>query len=545
MFPESCKNRSIGSINQSCHDSHRPRQHLINSFGFLSKHESRNSYYDKEDQQDQLLKIKQELNQLRIENTQLKSQNIYYQKDLESFHQQLSDDEIQLKTVRNNQKFKHLLKLLQTKEIEIETLKKKLKLDEITIYQKKVSELQNIIELQKEKLLGNQRNILGPQFAILDELEQDNIKLVEIVKVLEEQLKDYDQLKKHIVTQQVKIQQQKQLINELLKEIRQYKERDLLFAVKHNQKSKQDQQIKKLLSDIHKLSQKRQEDEAYIEQLLDRHRQEIKKYDRRIMEKDDEMQLLQERCESLSKALQEEQIQKAKLKKNEKSSSIVKPSMFSQHQIVGRGSGDFSLITSQRSLSGIGKSKYSKINKQDLCQIVKIIKFSMIINKITFDELDIYLFKNQEETTLDALKDSLQQQIFNLNKEQACTLANYLFDQEEEINIDKPQNNSRIRSILKTLLDNFRLPNNTVFDEIKTNLNANNLEMICNQLQSKFQTPRKKLNVNDLFDLFKENDIKLSKASLEYIESYFFQLNQQLMVFEIDQLKQLIDSISN
>ncbi|CAD8139912.1 unnamed protein product [Paramecium pentaurelia] len=545
MFPESCKNRSIGSINQSCHDSHRPRQHLINSFGFLSKHESRNSYYDKEDQQDQLLKIKQELNQLRIENTQLKSQNIYYQKDLESFHQQLSDDEIQLKTVRNNQKFKHLLKLLQTKEIEIETLKKKLKMDEITIYQKKVSELQNIIELQKEKLLGNQRNILGPQFAILDELEQDNIKLVEIVKVLEEQLKDYDQLKKHIVTQQVKIQQQKQLINELLKEIRQYKERDLLFAVKHNQKSKQDQQIKKLLSDIHKLSQKRQEDEAYIEQLLDRHRQEIKKYDRRIMEKDDEMQLLQERCESLSKALQEEQIQKAKLKKNEKSSSIVKPSMFSQHQIVGRGSGDFSLITSQRSLSGIGKSKYSKINKQDLCQIVKIIKFSMIINKITFDELDIYLFKNQEETTLDALKDSLQQQIFNLNKEQACTLANYLFDQEDEINIDKPQNNSRIRSILKTLLDNFRLPNNTVFDEIKTNLNANNLEMICNQLQSKFQSPRKKLNVNDLFDLFKENDIKLSKASLEYIESYFFQLNQQLIVFEIDQLKQLIDSISN
>ncbi|CAD8132887.1 unnamed protein product [Paramecium octaurelia] len=545
MFPESCKNRSIGSINQSCHESHRHRQHLINSFGFLSKHESRNSYYDKEDQQDQLLKIKQELNQLRLENTQLKSQNLYYQKDLESFHQQLSDDEIQLKTVRNNQRFKHLLKLLQSKEVEIENLKRKLKIDEITNYQKQVSELQNMVELQKEKLLGNQRNILAPQFAILDELEQDNIKLVEIVKVLEDKLKDYDQMKKHIITQQVKIQQQKQLINELLKEIRQYKERDLLFAVKHNQKSKQDQQIKKLLSDIHKLSQKRQEDEAYIEQLIDRHRQEIKKYDRRIMDKDDEMQLLQERCESLSKALQEEQIQKAKLKKNEKSTSIVKPSMFSQHQIVGRASGDYSLITSQRSLSGVGKSKYSKISKQDLCQIVKVIKFQMINNKVPFDELDTYLFKNQIETTLDELKDSLQQSIFNLNKDQSSILANYLFDQEDDINFDKPQNNSRIRSILKTLLDNFRLPNNAVFDEIKANLNANNLEMICSQLQSKFQSPRNKLNVNDLFELFKENDIKLSKASLDYIESYFFKLNQQLCVFEIDQLKQLLDSINN
>ncbi|CAD8053503.1 unnamed protein product [Paramecium sonneborni] len=545
MFPESCKNRSIGSVNQSCHESHRLRQHLVNSFGFLSKHESRNSYYDKEDQQDQLLKIKQELNQLRIENTQLKSQNIYYQKDLESFHQQLSDDDIQVKTVRNNQKFKHLLKLLQSKEAEIDTLKKKLKMDEILNYQKKVGELQNIIELQKEKLLGNQRNLLAPQFAILDELEQDNIKLVEIIKNLEEKSRDYEQLKKHIITQQVKIQQQKQLINELQKEIRQYKERDLLFAAKHNQKSKQDQQIKKLLSDIHKLSQKRQEDEAYIEQLIDRHRQEIKKYDRRIMEKDDEMQLLLERCESLSKALQEEQILKAKLKKNDKSNSIVKPSMFSQHQIVGRGSGDFSLITSQRSLSGIGKSKYSKINKQDLCQIMKIIKFSMIINKIPFDELDAYLFKNQQETTFDELKDSLQQQIFNLNKEQACTLANYLFDQEDESNAEKPQNNSRIRSIFKTLLDNFRLPNKQIYDEIKTNLNTNNLEMINNQIQSKFQSPRNKLNVNDLFELFLENDIKLSKASLDYIESQFYKMNQQLCVFEIDQLKQLIDNINN
>ncbi|CAK85362.1 unnamed protein product (macronuclear) [Paramecium tetraurelia] len=545
MFPESCKNRSIGSINQSCHESHRPRHHLVNSIGFLSKHESRHSYYDKEDQQDQLLKMKQELNQLRLENIQLKSQNIYFQKDVESFHQQLSDDDIQVKTVRNNQKFKHLLKLLQNKEVEIEGLKKKLKMDEIVNYQKKIAELQNMIELQKEKLLGNQRNMLTPQFAILEELEQDNIKLVQIVSGLEEKLKDYDQMKKHIVTQQVKIQQQKQLINELQKEIRQYKERDLLFAVKHNQKSKQDQQIKKLLSDIHKLSSKRQEDEIYIEQLIERHKQEIKIYDRRIIEKDDEMQLLQERCESLCKALQEEHIQKAKLKKNEKSNSIIKPSMFSQNQIVGRGSGDFSLITSQRSLSGIGKSKYSKINKQDLCQIVKIIKFSMIINKVAFDELDAYLFKNQQETTLEELKDSLQQQIFSLTKEQACTLANYLFDQEDEINLDKPQNNSRIRSILKTLLDNFRLPNKQVFDEIQTNLNANNLEMICNQIQSKFQSPRNKHNVNDLFELFQENGIKFSKASLDYIESQFYKLNRQLSVFEIDQLQQLIDSINN
>lgn len=52
MFPESCKNRSIGSMNQSCHEHIRSKHLLVNSLGYLSKHESRNSYYDKEDQYD-------------------------------------------------------------------------------------------------------------------------------------------------------------------------------------------------------------------------------------------------------------------------------------------------------------------------------------------------------------------------------------------------------------------------------------------------------------------------------------------------------------
>lgn len=49
MFPESCKNRSTASINQSSHEYIRPKHLIVNSLGFLSKHESRNSYYDKDD----------------------------------------------------------------------------------------------------------------------------------------------------------------------------------------------------------------------------------------------------------------------------------------------------------------------------------------------------------------------------------------------------------------------------------------------------------------------------------------------------------------
>ncbi|CAD8107111.1 unnamed protein product [Paramecium sonneborni] len=504
---------------------------------------SRMSYVDKEDYIDQIQKLKKDNNLLRIELKQVKSQLMYYQKELDSLQSQCQESDTISVPLQQQVKIKQLLKTLSQKESEIESLKKLLKIDQLNEQQEQLQKLKALCEIQKQKLLNSETEIIIPSKTnVLRSLEDDNIRLVQIVTGLEEKLKGFDQIKKQNTIFQSKIQNQQKLIIQLQLEIRQYKDRDTVFANKVTQQNKQENVIQKLTSEINKLSQTTQNQQSQIDKLMSNIQNQQDKYEKIIMEKDEEILTLRIKIENINKIMNEDHqgLSEQRNRKNSKNTPLFKPSSF------GNINGNFKLnqdfvLSSQRSQSATHRKKVVLITRQDLQQVIKILKYQLLINQINLNDIDQYLFCqiSSDDIQLKELVESLQVSIFKLNNQQAHQLGLYLIDSEDGNEIQSKQ---RIRSIFKNLVDNYQFPSAQEIFNIKKELsqifNEQELQSIKTQLILKYGNQIKKLQIYDLFDTLQQKDIKLSKQTKEYIEAMLFKLNNQAPnVFQIDQLQ--------
>ncbi|CAK88705.1 unnamed protein product (macronuclear) [Paramecium tetraurelia] len=505
---------------------------------------SRLSYVDKEDYIDQLQKLKKDNNVLRVELKQVKSQLMYYQKELDSLQSQCQESDNISIPLQQQVKIKQLLKTLQQKETEIDQLKKLLKMDQLNEQQEQLQKLRALCEIQKQKLLNSETEIIIPSKTnVLRNLEEDNIRLVQIVTALEEKLKGFDQIKKQNTIFQSKIQNQQKLILQLQLEIRQYKDRDTIFASKVTQQNKQENLIQKLTTEINKLSQSSQNQQTQIDNLMANLSNQQDKYEKIIMEKEEEVLTLKIKIENLNKMMNEDHsgLSEQRNRKNSKHTPLFKPSSFANISGNFKLNQDF-VLSSQRSQSATQRKKLVLITKQDLQQVIKILKYQLLINGITLNNIDQHLFcqiSQEEDVQLKDLVESLQRSTFKLNYQQAHQLGLYLMDSEDG---NETQSKQRIRSIFKTLVDNYQLPSVQEIANIKKELsqmfNEQEYQQIKSQLVVKFGHQIKRLQIYDLFELLQLKDIKLSKQIKEYMEAMFFKLNDQTPnVFQIDQLQ--------
>ncbi|CAD8115642.1 unnamed protein product [Paramecium primaurelia] len=505
---------------------------------------SRMSYVDKEDYIDQIQKLKKENNLLRIELKQVKSQLMYYQKELDSLQSQCQESDNISVPLQQQVKIKQLLKTLQQKETEIDQLKKLLKVDQLNEQQEQLQKLRALCEIQKQKLLNSETEIIIPtKTNILRNLEEDNIRLVQIVTALEEKLKGFDSIKKQNTIFQSKIQNQQKLILQLQLEIRQYKDRDTIFANKVTQQNKQDNVIQKLTTEINKLSQSSQNQQSQIDNLMSNLQNQQDKYEKIIMEKEEEILTLRIKIENINKIMIEDHqgLSEQRNRKNSKNTPLFKPSSFANISGNFKLNQDF-VLSSQRSQSATHRKKLVLITKQDLQQVIKILKYQLLINQINLNDIDQHLFCSilqDDDIQLKDLVESIQKSIFKLNYQQAHQLSMYLMDSEDG---NETSSKQRIRSIFKTLVDNYQVPSTQEIANIKKELsqifNEQEFQMIKSQLIVKYGHQIKKFQIYDLFEILQLKDIKLSKQIKEYMEAMFFKLNDQTPnVFQIDQLQ--------
>ncbi|CAD8178578.1 unnamed protein product [Paramecium octaurelia] len=544
---QSCKHaKKSFSIASLYPDPNKLRNNKILSHNIqISRGDSmtRISYIDKEDYIDQIQKLKKNNNLLRQDLKQVKSQLMYYQKELESLQSQCQESDSISVPLQQQVKIKQLLKTLQQKESEIEYLKNQLKIDQLTEQQEQLQKLRAICEVQKQKLLNSESEIIIPSKTnVVKDLEEDNVRLVEIVTALEEKVKGLDHIKKQNTIFQSKIQNQQKLILQLQLEIRQYKDRDTIFNNKPTKQNKQENLIQKLSSEINKLNHSNQIQLSQTDKLKSNLSNQQDKYEKIIMEKDEEILTLKLKIESLNKIINEEHqgLSEQRYRKPGKNTLLLKPSSFANMTESLKFNQDL-VLTSQRSQSATQRKQLVLVTKQDLQQVPKILKYQLLINQISLNDIDQHLFCqiSQEDVQLKDLTESFQKSLFKLNQQQAYQLSLYLMDSEEG---NETQSKQRIRSIFKTLVDNYQLPSAQEIINMRKELslifNEQGFQYIKNQLTLKYGLQVKKYQIYDLFEILQLKDIKLSKQTKEYMEALLFQQNSQTPnVFQIDQLQ--------
>ncbi|CAD8064751.1 unnamed protein product [Paramecium sonneborni] len=447
--------------------------------------------HDKESLYEEIQKLKQENNQLKLTLRQFQSQIQYFKREVQS----ISKDE--------STPTKSYSKLKQGYLEKISRLE-----DENIRLQQQLTEQQTYIgQLQSPLNKNNVENLCMS-------LSEDNMKLNQLIQQQEQTVNQtQSQFNKLNVKHNAILNKYKQLKNlnaQLLLEIAELKKKDTLFLERPQQK------------DNKKVEEQLQLD--FDQALVDlRNERQKNKYLENMMQKIQAEN--QEQIDNLEKKLTDQKRQYETLQREYDLEKIQKYQSKRTILIKNNGPQQPEEQVQQQEENELQKKKIINVDKNEITSIARQVKLNLIGLKISLQQVEQYLLTH-ENLTQHQLKQNLSNRIFGLQSlEQIEMAAIYLADVENET---ETTTNARVRSIFKTLMENYQILTTQQLNNINQQIMKKKNE-ISDILIKKYPETYTNgyINIDIYLEVLQQVDITLNKLEIDHFYALITRQNRQ------------------
>ncbi|CAD8126591.1 unnamed protein product [Paramecium sonneborni] len=468
---------------------------------------------------------------LTLEDQRLKS---IYLKDKETMFEEIQ----QLKQEKNN-----LIQTIRKQQSQLQYFKK-----EVTQFQRdeaspnynytrlKQSYIERLASIQEEnqKLkeeLGQTQNYLK---QLKNPIEQQNIDIycmqlsddnVHLTKILEQIEKQNNELQKinHKLTiklnaQTVKCQKLRGLNKQLLLEIDILRRKNIQYDNKPSQRDIQKGDEKIIIEleqakiDIRNYQQKVKLWENKYNCLQLEHQDKIAYLEKKNKEFQKQLSTLELQFEQEKQQYQQMQQQFQQQRYLRRTVVLKNPQIFEDQQEQKNNENEIQI------------KKNITVNKNDVQPIAKKIRLRLIGLKLPLNDVEKYLLTS-ENLTFNQLEENLHQSIFGLeDSNEIHMLAAYLADIEDE---SESTTSSRVRSIFKTLMENYIILDPQQLDSINLtimNKKQELQEILMKKYPETFTNGFMKIEV--YLDILNQLDIHFSKIEIDHLQALISKQNR-------------------
>ncbi|KAM3141126.1 hypothetical protein pb186bvf_006731 [Paramecium bursaria] len=461
----------------------------------IDKFRPKNILQDKESLFDENQGLKQENNLLRQALKHYQSKLQYYKKEVSSMTKE------DISSVR------------QSTKVKVGYLDKINKLEEdIGTLQKQLYDAKKYIDQLQSPLSIN------PDVACM-QLQQDNIRLTQIVENQEKEIIDLNnQLTKANTKQnaiQLKYNAIKKLNQQVLGELQKMKSKDTLFQpkIKMNQSIKEQENLQTELDqvkiDLRTAEKRIQQLETKLKITLGEAAEHQDQLEKKIIE-------LSKKNEQQLKQFDEEKLQFNT--RFAKRTIMIKTTMQQDDDVD-----ETEQVT----------RKLINVEKSDLHHISKLVKWNLISKNIQLSQVDQYLLSG-EQMTQQQIFFQLKHPVFGIDDDmQINQLATYLADANSD---NELTNSARIRSIFRTLMDNYVVLKNEQLQEINQIIQKKKGE-ITDLIQRRYPDVflSNQLNLDTYIDILNQVEVHLNKQQLENLMARIYCKNgkQKILLSQI------------
>ncbi|CAD8183751.1 unnamed protein product [Paramecium pentaurelia] len=467
---------------------------------------------------------------LTLEDQRLKS---IYLKDKETMFEEIQ----QLKQEKNN-----LIQTIRKQQSQLQYFKK-----EVTQFQRdeasptynytrlKQSYLERLASIQEEnqKLkeeLGQTQNYLK---QLKNPVEQQNMDIycmqlsddnVHLTKILEQIEKQNDELQKmnnkltiKLNAQTVQCQKLRGLNQQLLLEIDILRRKYILYDNKPSQR------------DIQKVDEKVviELEQAKID--IRNYQQKIKhwenKYNSQLLEDQEKIIYLEKKNKELQKQLSNLELQFEQEKQQyQQMQQQFQQQRYLRRTVVLKNPQFFDEQEQKNNENDIQIKKNTLVDKNDVLPIAKKVRLRLIGLKMSLNDVEKYLLTS-DNLTFNQIEENLHQSIFGLeDSNEIHMLAGYLADIEDE---NESTTSSRVRSIFKTLMENYIILNHQQLDTINftiMNKKQEIQEILMKKYPETFTNGYMKIEI--YLDILNQLDIHFSKIEIDHLQALITKQNR-------------------
>ncbi|CAD8085541.1 unnamed protein product [Paramecium sonneborni] len=498
-------------------------QHLFTNHKLILKKPK-----DKEKLEETIIHLKLQINVLNDDNTKLKFEIQHLQKQINKQEKALQinkklHNDSQIQTQYSN----------YTKTLSEEIINFSSQTCSLIAYSKQIKELQNTIQQKNQQIEDLKRDTrktryteLQVQYQVIQQEYEELLKKYQAQRHLsqfandDELNKDNIYLSQQLYDNQQHIQQQNTKIKKLETELHQnnfkrqqfeklVQEKDRELSLTHFEYSNP----KKTIADLNKQWQQ-QLDLQFIsfqrqEQILINKQQQIAELERKIIDLEQQLQQKdfyhKKDIDNLHLVIATLKDQIFQLENEDKRKSL--PVIDQPNESSDRNKKHASVI--------INKKRIQKVNYHEISQMLLELRIKLKLNEIPFIRLDQYIYSKSVKgcLALSDLIETLKQQPFELNDEQATLIARFVIEpeQEEWIYYDLNCTNDIVISIsiFKNLIKGYELIS---YDEHKV-LYSQLCQMMKqnqNRIISYLQLQGDHCSVQEFKKALEYNDVKLS-----------------------------------
>ncbi|CAD8180830.1 unnamed protein product [Paramecium pentaurelia] len=446
--------------------------------------------------------LKEEIIQLKKENYQLKhlNQQLCFQIKLDEKEQidkrttqDVSDDYMnQNQNSRLTEKLKQARLLLQEKQIEIDNLKKSTRF-------MRIQEIENELSATKLKFefLNKQFNEILKTESDVNKFKKLTVQTIQLEEQLRQSMYSHQKQKKKILNLRQELLTCQALKEKYKKQYEQAQNEFFKFKKDHEQEILKKNKYKET---IENLSQQLIEKQTLILQFqydLEKQRMLISQKQNYFKELEDQYQTKKSwftnkrEAPTVFQEILDEKVNKNNIvitndemihsvKVGSYSKIIIEDEIKDKIQIMPNCTGvdsageeqQTSKVQSSRHLQDIEyvKQKLPKVNFQDVENIGKSLKYQLMAEKITIEDINKF-FDQKQEITIEELVDKLQVYPFNIqDNKQALLLARYLIEDNSQQFVDftpfQINNICIIKSVLKNVIGKYTLMNEEKYQQI-------------------------------------------------------------------------------
>ncbi|CAD8198866.1 unnamed protein product [Paramecium octaurelia] len=466
---------------------------------------------------------------LTLEDQRIKS---IYLKDKETMFEEIQ----QLKQEKNN-----LIQSLRKQQSQLQYFKK-----EVTQFQRdeasptynytrlKQSYLERLASIQEEnqKLkeeLGQTQNYLK---QLKNPVEQQNIDIycmqlsdnnVHLTKILEQLEIKNEELQKmnnkltiKLNAQNVQCQKLRGLNQQLLLEIDILRRKNISYDSKPSQR------------DIQKVDEKVliELEQAKID--IRNYQQKVKhwenKYNSLQVEDQEKIAYLEKKNKEFQKQVSSLELQIEQEKQQYQQMQQQQQQRFLRRTVVLKNPQFFDEQEQKNNENEIQIKKNILVDKNDVLPIAKKVRLRLIGLKMSLNDVEKYLLTS-DNLTFNQLEENLHQSIFGLeDSNEIHMLAAYLADIEDE---NESTTSSRVRSIFKTLMENYTILNHQQLDTINFTI-MNKKQEIQEVLMKKYPETFTNgfMKIEIYLDILSQLDIHFSKIEIDHLQALITKQNR-------------------
>ncbi|CAD8067844.1 unnamed protein product [Paramecium primaurelia] len=460
-----------------------------------SKMRAKYIIHDKESLYEEVQNLKQENNQLKLALRQFQSKNQYFKREVQSFIKE--DSSSQKNYIRMKQGFLEKITKLEDMNFKLQ--------------QQLQEQISYMNQLQSPQ---NKNNVEG----LCMSLSEDNMRMTQQIQQLEQSViqtqNNYSKMNIKYNAILNKYKQIKNLNAQLLLEIAELKKKDTLFLERPQQKDnkKIEEQLQlgydQALVDLRNEKQKNKYLENQMQKLQADYQEQIDNLEKRNAEQKRQFETLQREYEL-------EKLQKYQSKRT----ILIKNNGPQPPEEQGQLQEEIELQ----------KKKFINVDKNDILAIARQVKLNLIGLKISLQQVEEYLLTD-EILTQQQLKQNLSNRIFGLqSNEQVEMAAIYLADVENET---ETTTSARVRSIFKTLMENYQILNIEQLSNINQQIMKKKNE-ISDILIKKYPDTYTSgyITIDSYLEILNQVEIQLSKIEIDHFYALIQRQNRSSRIF--------------